>query len=141
MEETQLQMDLGEEVQEPTQLSQEEMIQLLSQTVVNQDKTIKQLDKELKETREELELAKKEIASIEEEQSKPTECVRSETFIIEEYLQRELRYAEAKVQELRHHLADYPEDGYSPTDLQNCLLHINYLNAMLRRLNYYDLRD
>lgn len=131
--ETQLQFDLGQEPQK-SQPSKDEMIQLLSQTVVNQDKTIKQLDKELKETREELELAKKEIASIEEEQSKPTQCVRSEPYIIEEYLQKELRYAEAKVQELRHHLADYPEDGYSHTDLQNCLLHINYLKAMLHRL-------
>ena len=102
--------------QEPTQ---KEMIQLLSQTIIKQDTEIKKLKEELNE-----ELNKKSMAMpvIDEEE------------ILERYLKKELRYAETKVVELRHHLADYPEDNYSKVDLQNCLLHINYLRAALRRL-------
>ena len=54
------------------------------------------------------------------------------------YLEHEIEYAEAKIKELRYHLAEYPEDNYSQVDLQNSLLHLNYLKAMLRRLHFYN---
>lgn len=107
---------MEKEQREVTQPSQEELVNLLSQTVLQQEETIKKL--------------KEELAS-----PRTVEPVIDETPIIDWYLQKELKYAEAKVVELRHHLADYPEDGYSHTDLQNCLLHINYLKAAIRRLH------
>ena len=114
--------------QEPTQ---EEMIQILSQTVINQDAELNRLRKE----KHKLE---KEIKEIKEELSKPTQVMEAPEAIerraIERYLEHEVEYAKAKISELRHHLADYPEDGYSHEDLRNTLLHLNYLKAMMRRL-------
>lgn len=120
MKETQLQMNLGEEVQEPTQPSPEEMIQLLSRTVIQQQEEIKQLKDELESL--------PKLPEVEEAESS------KQRRYIMAYLDDELEYAKLKVKELKHHLVDYPEDSYSHTDLQNCLLHINYLNAMKRRL-------
>lgn len=147
--ETELQFDLGQEPQK-NQPSQEEMVQLLSQTVINQDNQLKALRAEHEQLFEEYNLTKKALVEATEakekleailaKQNEECSCDKcipappSRDEFIEEYLVGELKYAEAKVQELRHHLADYPEDGYSHTDLQNCLLHINYLKAMLRRL-------
>lgn len=124
---------LEESNQEPQQPSQEELVQLLSQTIIRQDAEIKTLKEELQD-------ARKHIAYLQDELSKPqSDVMEAEESIrhrhISTYLNYELDYAECKVKELRHHLADYPEDGYSHTDLQNCLLHINYLKAMIRRLN------
>lgn len=97
--------------QEPTQ---EDMIQLLSQTIIKQDAEIKELKAEL---------------------SKPSELSEEdEKVLIHNYLLKQQEYAECKVKELRHHLADYPEDDYSKTDLQNTLLHLNFIRAMIRRL-------
>jgi hypothetical protein len=118
--------------QEPTQ---EEMIQLLSQTIIQQDKRIKEAEEALTKTQEELNLAMKENSELKEEYAKPMAMpVIDKEDIIQDYLNKELKYAETKVKELRYHLADYPEDEYSKVDLQNCLLHINYLRAALRRL-------
>ena len=96
---------------EPTQ---EEMIQLLSQTIVQQDAEIKELKDKLARP------------------SEPSD--EDEKVIIHNYLLKQQDYAECKIKELRHHLADYPEDEYSKVDLQNCLLQLNYLRAMIRRL-------
>lgn len=118
--------------QEPTQ---EEMIQLLSQTIIKQDKRIKEAEEALTKTQEELQLAMKENSELRQEYAKPMAMpVIDKEEIIHDYLKKELKYAETKVVELRHHLADYPEDKYSKVDLQNCLLHINYLRAAIRRL-------
>lgn len=121
--------------QEPTQPSQEEMVQLLSQTVIHQDA-------EIKELKEELQAANKIITELKDELSKPCEhAVEAEESTrhrhVTRYLEHEIEYAKAKIAELRHHLIDYPEDEYSRVDLQNSLLHLNYLHAMMRRLNFY----
>lgn len=133
--ETQLQFDLQDAKQEP---SQEEMIGLLSQTIIKQNEQIKQAEEALTKTKEELALAMKEISVLREKLLEPIKIEPlNEQNIIISYLKNEMLYAETKVKELRHHLADYPEDGYSQVDLQNCLLHINYLKAALRRINMY----
>ena len=134
--ETQLQMDLPEVNQEPKQPTQKEMVSLLSQTVVQQDGQIKAL-------KEELSKAHKEISLLQDELRKPNSgAIEAEESVrhrhISRYLEHEIEYAEAKIKELRYHLADYPEDNYSHTDLQNCLLHLNYLKAMMRRLHFYN---
>ena len=121
--------------QEPTQPSQEEMVHLLSQTVVAQDNEIKQLKTKLAD-------AEKAVAYLQEERSKPCDTMEAEESVrmrhLTRYLEHEIEYAEAKIKELRYHLAEYPEDNYSQVDLQNSLLHLNYLKAMMRRLKFYN---
>lgn len=133
--ETQLQMDLSEVNQEPKQPTQEEMLALLSQTVVQQDAQIKSLT-------EELNLARKEITYYKDELSKPTQAMEAPESIerraVERYLDHELDYATTKITELRHHLVEYPEDDYARQDLHNSLLHLNYLKAMVRRVKFYN---
>ena len=154
-QETKLEKGLPEVDQEPkaSQPSQEEMVNLLSQTVINQDKQLKALRADHEQLFEEYNLTKKALAESKEakdkleailaKQNEECSCDKcmpappSREEFIREYLVDELKYAEAKVQELRHHLADYPEDNYSKVDLQNCLLHINYLKAAIRRINLY----
>jgi TolA-binding protein len=130
------------------QPSPEEMVQILSQTVIQQDTQIKMLKEELAKSKEafqkceaQLADAEKTIAFLKEEQSKPCETQEAECSIINRginrYLDHELEYAESKIRELRHHLADYPEDSYAQVDLQNSLLHLNYLKAMMRRFLMY----
>ena len=111
------------------QPSPEEMVQLLSQTVIQQNNEITELKKVNEHLKEDLNKAMKEL-------SMPTKAPDKEmkSVIILDYLDSELRYAKLKVKELRNHIAEYPEDNYAQTDLQNCLLHINYLYAMIRRL-------
>lgn len=127
---------LEESNQEPQQPSQEELVQLLSQTIIRQDAEIKTLKEELQD-------ARKHITYLQDELSKPQSgAIEAEESArhrhISRYLEHEIEYAEAKIKELRYHLADYPEDNYSHTDLQNCLLHLNYLKAMMRRLHFYN---
>lgn len=122
--------------QEPTQPSPEEMVQLLSQTVIQQDAEIKKL-------KEELNNANKFVTELKDELSKPCEhAMEAEESVrhrhVTRYLEHEIDYARAKIAELRHHLVEYPEDEYSRVDLQNSLLHLNYLHAMMRRLNFYN---
>lgn len=122
--------------QEPTQPSHEEMVVLLSQTVVKQNEEIKTLKEELQE-------ANKFIGELRDELSKPQSgCIEAEESVrmrhLTRYLEHEIDYARAKIAELRHHLIDYPEDEYSRVDLQNSLLHLNYLHAMMRRLTMYN---
>lgn len=125
-------------IQEPKQFkpSPEEMVQLLSQTVIQQDAEIKTLKEELCD-------ANKFIAELKDELNKPCEhAMEAEESVrhrhVIRYLEHEIDYAKAKIAELRHHLIDYPEDEYSRVDLQNSLLHLNYLHAMMRRLNFYN---
>lgn len=123
-------------IQEPQQPSQEEMVQLLSQTVIRQDAEIKTLKEELSD-------ANKHIAFLKDELSKPQSgAIEAEESVrmrhLTRYLEHEIDYAKAKITELRYHLAEYPEDNYSQVDLQNSLLHLNYLKAMLRRLHFYN---
>ena len=107
------------------------------------------LAKELCLCKEELQLTQKALEEAEAILHRPCEAVDARTepeegysepsdtcrnIVILDYLHEELDYAKLKVKELRHHLADYPEDNYSKTDLDNCLLHINYLKAMMRRI-------
>lgn len=124
-----------EEIKEQqVQPSPEEMVQLLSQTVIQQQEEINKLNKSLAGANDYIKQLKDELESLpklpdveEAEDSKQRRYIMA-------YLDDELEYAKLKVKELKHHLVDYPEDSYSHTDLQNCLLHINYLNAMKRRL-------
>lgn len=111
------------------QPSPEEMVQLLSQTVIQQNTELTELKKANEHLKEDLNKAMREL-------SMPTKAPDKEmrSVIILDYLDSELRYAKLKVKELRNHIAEYPEDNYSQMDLQNCLLHINYLYAMIRRL-------
>lgn len=120
--------------QEPQQPSQEEMVKLLSQTVLQQDAQIKNLT-------EELNLARKEITYLKDELSKPQAMEAPESIerrAVERYLEHELDYATTKISELRHHLVEYPEDDYARQDLHNSLLHLNYLKAMMRRVKFYN---
>ena len=125
-------MDLPELNQEPTR---EEMRQLLSQTIIKQDEQIKNLKNDLQN-------ADKCIAELKDELNKPCQHVmEAEESVrmrhLTRYLEHEIDYAKTKITELRHHLIDYPEDEYSKVDLQNSLLHLNYLHAMMRRLQFY----
>lgn len=134
--ETQLQMDLPEVNQEPKQPTQEEMLALLSQTVVQQDGQIKTLKEELSKAHKEISLLQDELRKPNSGAMEAEESARHRH--ITDYLENELAYAKAKIAELRHHLIDYPEDEYSRVDLQNSLLHLNYLHAMIRRLHFYN---
>ena len=130
-----------EEIKEQqVQPSPEEMVQLLSQTVIQQQEEINNLNKSLAGANDYIKQLKDELESL----PKLHEVQESESSIryraVHTYLNEELDYAKEKIKELRCHIAEYPEDSYSQTDLQNCLLHINYLKAMIRRLCHFTFR-
>ena len=128
----QLQFDLGTE---PTG-NKVEAIRNLTEALAYRDKEITRLRELIEEQNKVIYTQGEELASYKNVNRRTEESEESIRHrMIHSYLYNELQYAEAKVNELRHHLADYPEDGYSHTDLQNCLLHINYLKAMIRRLD------
>ena len=100
-------------------------------------------NREILELKEKLNEQDKLILELKDELSKPCcHAVEAEESIrmrhLTRYLEHEIDYAVAKITELRHHLIDYPEDEYSRVDLQNSLLHLNYLKAMMRRLTMYN---
>jgi hypothetical protein len=132
--EKQLQFDLGTE---PTG-NKVEAIRNLTEALVYRDKEITRLRDLIEEQNKVIYTQGEELAAYKSKNHHTQESEESIKYRhIHTYLSYELDYAECKVQELRHHLADYPEDGYSCTDLQNCLLHINYLKAMIRRLEHH----
>lgn len=129
--EKQLQFDLSTE---PTG-NKVEAIRNLTEALVYRDKELTRLRELIEEQNKVIYTQGEELAAYKSRSHNTQESEESVRYRhIRTYLSYELDYAECKVKELRHHLADYPEDGYSHTDLQNCLLHINYLKAMIRRL-------
>ena len=59
-----------------------------------------------------------------------------ENKVIVEYLDKQIKYAEQKAEELREQIKKYPEDEYSITDLKNDLYLRNVLLAMKRRITF-----
>jgi ribosomal protein S15P/S13E len=99
-------------------------------------------NREILELKEKLNEQDKLILELRDELHKPCcHAIEAEESImmrhLTRYLEHEIEYAKAKIAGLRYHLSDYPEDEYSRVDLQNSLLHLNYLHAMMRRLTMY----
>lgn len=59
-----------------------------------------------------------------------------ENKVIIEYLDKQIKYAEQKAEELREQIKLYPEDEYSIQDLRNDLYLRNVLLAMKRRISF-----
>ena len=60
----------------------------------------------------------------------------AENAVITEYLDKQIRYAEQKADELRAQIRLYPEDKYSIQDLENTLYLRNVFLAMKRRISF-----
>lgn len=132
----QLQMDLPEVNSEPTQ---EELIKLLTQTIIQQNEEIKNL-------KEELQNAKRFIAEAKEELSKPIDAENNsdqgyytpwekKVEGLYEHLSGEQRFYKEKINQIKHRLIETPsKKAMIKKELKFNKAHLKTIKAIMRRV-------
>jgi predicted RNase H-like nuclease (RuvC/YqgF family) len=111
-------------LEEPVQMSQEDIIRMLVDSLQAKDKEIESLKTELQLMGKELGHTKKELEQHELKCSMPTPA--PEHFV-QEFIRRELDKVKKGIEYLRHELKQYPEDKFLKIRLEQALHVKNFL--------------
>lgn len=116
--------------EEPVQMSQEELIGMLVDSLQAKDKEIESLKTEIQLMGKELGHTKKELEQHEMKCSMPTPA--PEHFV-QEFIYRELDKVKEGIEYLRHELKQYPEDKLLKVKLEQAM----YVKEFLREKGGY----
>ena len=112
--------------EEPVQMSQEEIIRMLVESLQTKDKDIELLKSELHLTSKELGETKKELELHNMKCSMPQPAP---AFYEGEFISRELGWVRHEIRVLRDKLNEYPEDKFLKIKLEQMLHVKNYLES------------
>jgi chromosome segregation ATPase len=127
-----------------TQPSKEEMVELLSRTIVQQDADIKLLKAERDGLSEELAKItafntqlESQLKGLEDSIEQDHNREANEYDIIEKYLWHKIESLQTNVRVLRNHITEFPEDNLARETIQNNLFIIAYLHEARLSLHKY----